>query len=365
MAVNLATAKSYYQSHGAGVTPDPNQPFDQWVLSWFTNAVDAGDPAAVKASGGKAAEEGEGGIADWQDAAPSSEWLGKRVPSPRELRRYANESGQSEDYQRFDDRQLAAWLKSNWNVEGGYFTNDYGDRVEKPTESGPQSTSAGSPTGEKGGGGRGGGGDGGKGKQAAPPPNQGAPGQLRTTGNPLQDALINMFNQQGGIMGGQKNLQGVSLSGGGLMWGNDLVNALKNKPTVPQTGTITPTSGMRLPTGPLPMGGRADPNQPLPVWNPGTPGPPGAPGVGGRGGPGGAVTNAFGGPGTGLTGALAGGGYTGWGGQSPLTPAPQPTPAPTSLPNMLQPASSVNALTPVMKRLYGGQARVQNGRWWL
>ncbi len=168
MAVDLATAKKYYASNGGGAQPPTGMSFDDWVLAWFTNAVDAGTPSAVKASGGTTAEGADpsknystGGQADSSNAAPSSEWLGKRKPTPRELRRYARDTGQSEDYARYDDKQLAAWLTSSWDVANGGFTNEFGDKVEKPTESGAGSRAAGYATGEKSAGMGGGGGGGG------------------------------------------------------------------------------------------------------------------------------------------------------------------------------------------------------------
>lgn len=100
---------------------------------WYQAAIDAGDPRAVKAAGGTEAEETEGGIADWANAAPSSEWLGKRVPTPRELRRYAKEQNWSEDFARYSDRVLADWLaRGEWDINAGTFKGG----VQKPTETG-------------------------------------------------------------------------------------------------------------------------------------------------------------------------------------------------------------------------------------
>ena len=60
-----------------------------------------------------------------------SEWLGKRKTTPRELRRYAKEAGWSEDFARYDDRQLADWLnRGGWDIAAGKFQGG----VEKPTE---------------------------------------------------------------------------------------------------------------------------------------------------------------------------------------------------------------------------------------
>lgn len=174
MAVDLNTARRAAQERGER-PPGGEQPgtpaYDQWVMAWFENGLNAGDPDLVRRAGGGSgagwgagqAEEGEGGIAPWQDAADPSTWLGQRKPTPRELRKYARVTGQSEDYQRYDDRQLAAWINKSWDVGQGGFYNDFGDRVEKPTESGALSTGAGYATGERaaGQGRRGGGGGGG------------------------------------------------------------------------------------------------------------------------------------------------------------------------------------------------------------
>ena len=130
------TADQYLSSLPAGEQQKVRDSLSQSgssVDQWYQAAIDAGDPRAVKASGGGAAEENEGGIADWKNAADSSQWLGKRPPSPRELRKYANTQGWSEDFQRYDDRQLARWLQTGgWDVNAGRFSGG----VEKPTETG-------------------------------------------------------------------------------------------------------------------------------------------------------------------------------------------------------------------------------------
>lgn len=160
MAYDLSTATQAAQRRG--VQPPEGADYNTWVMQWFENALNAGDPEIVKMAGGSAAEEGEGGIADWTGAASSSEWIGKRAPTPRELRKYAHEQGWSEDFQRFDDRQLAAWLnEGGWDVGAGKFEGG----VEKPTETGgrlaPGGYGGGGGGGEGGGGGGGGGGVGG------------------------------------------------------------------------------------------------------------------------------------------------------------------------------------------------------------
>src|SRR3972149_4128495 len=212
---------------------------------WFQAAGDAGDPRAGKAAGGTAPEGAEGGVADFSGAAPSSEWLGKRTPTPRELRRWAQETGQSEDYARYDDRQVAAWLNKSWDAAGGHFTNDFGDVVQKPTESGPKSKAAGFATGEKAAGT--GGGGGGAGKAAAAPTT--TPEQ-----DSLQAGLVRLLSQQGGVFagGGNSALQagekGLNLKGGGV-WGQPGTPA-ESKPT--SAPSLTPTG----PQGTTPAGQR-------------------------------------------------------------------------------------------------------------
>jgi hypothetical protein len=136
------------------------------ILAWANASEAAGDPRALSHSGtylqgggdtygGKVATGGE----------PSSAWLGQRKPTPAELRAWG--AGRSEDYLRYEDRQLAAWIASSWDVAAGGFRNEAGDLVDKPTESGAQSRAQGWATGEAstagGGGGGGGGGFGGGG----------------------------------------------------------------------------------------------------------------------------------------------------------------------------------------------------------
>ena len=105
-------------------------------VEWLKNAVAAGVPDAIIAAGGKAGTpegggwEGPGGAyMDPSGAASSSEWLGKRMPSAQEFRKWAQEqhaaylagdkSAQDEDYSRYSDRQIAAWLSEGWDPKAG------------------------------------------------------------------------------------------------------------------------------------------------------------------------------------------------------------------------------------------------------
>ncbi len=179
---SLAQAKQYYDQFGKGAQPPTGMPFDSWVLAWFTNAVNAGVPSAVKAAGGDMGGEagGQGALAP-TGQENSASWLGKRKPSPRELRAYAKEKGQSEDYARFSDAVLANWIQGFWDVNGGTFKNKYGDIVEKPDERGANTPANYNGLGDFWGQGGGGGG----GKKAAPtapaPPTEGYQQQPVTT----------------------------------------------------------------------------------------------------------------------------------------------------------------------------------------
>jgi hypothetical protein len=189
-------------------------------VAWFTAAVDAGVPAAGKIAGdiySDTESEIEGGTrVDHSDAAHWDEWMGKRKPTPRELRKWAidqhakyvggDKNAQDEDYDRFSDRQLAAWIKSSWDVgKGGFFTTT-GQRIGKPTETGGDGSWAKDyAPGEKFGwseamarGAGAGKGGGGQNKPAEPPKpvtyTEGDKG-LTLTGNPLVDSMLTAFNQ--------------------------------------------------------------------------------------------------------------------------------------------------------------------------
>jgi hypothetical protein len=188
------------------------------IDQWFQAAVDAGEPDAVRAAGGQAVEGGGDGVGVvGGQGAPSSEWLGKRKPTPSELIRYYGETGKSEDFRRYSAAQVADWINRKWDVAGGNFTNDFGDVVEKPTESGPQSQAAGFATGERDAG-RAGGGGGGK------PPVAAAPVEAPQDPNdPLQARLLEMYQGGEGAFAGSR-AKGQDLAGGGIWWGNGGAN---------------------------------------------------------------------------------------------------------------------------------------------
>jgi hypothetical protein len=220
-------------------------------VQWFTNAVQAGVPDAVQATGSsKSVYTGEGdtgSYADWGDAAEASEWYGKRKPTPAELRKWAadqhakyvagDKNSQDEDYERFDDRTLAGWINEKWDVGKGGFYSPNGERIGKPPDVDSKGVNA---YGETVGGAGGGAGGGAANK---PPPEPVKVGnQLSLTGNPMQDMLLTQFNQgqnntfdkgnnifglgEDRAVGGtganadkQSQIQGQSLTGGGVWWG--------------------------------------------------------------------------------------------------------------------------------------------------
>ena len=129
-------AQQYYNS----LSPEEKQKVDAIggpSVDWFTNAVNAGVPDAVRAAGGtRPGESGweiEGGYT-LGAGGNTADWLGKRTPTPSELRQYAKEQGWSEDFNRYSDRQVAAWLGSSWDQGANKFKNAQGQLVEKPTE---------------------------------------------------------------------------------------------------------------------------------------------------------------------------------------------------------------------------------------
>jgi len=217
---NLSVAKQLISRRGVsppgGISPGTPE-YDQWAQAWLEGAIDAGDPEAVMASGGRRAEGATdsysaGGISDFGGAADPSSWMGQRKPSPRELRRMAQMQGWSEDFNRFDDRQLAAWINSSWDVGSNAFRNAYGDLVQKPTESGAN-TPAGL-TGE-GVGGRGGGGGGGGAGAAAGGSNAGWNATLNAPAKGIPNTGVQKPDW-GNLPGLATGLPGQAMTGGNM-----------------------------------------------------------------------------------------------------------------------------------------------------
>lgn len=243
MPVDLATAQQLIQARGvqppSGVQPG-TPAFDQWAVQWLQGAVNAGDPQAIQAAGGYAGspdnpnsanaggEEIAGGYTmPWENAADPSEWLGKRAPTPSELRKWGEQQhasylqgqgGQDEDYRRWSDRQLAAWIQEGWDPQAGGWKQGYTPNI---------SQSAGGAGGAGGGGGGGGGtGAGGSGGYGGSPtlnlPTFKAPTWEEAMSDPgYQFAL----NQGLDALQGSQAAQGLLRTGGSLQ---DLINYGQN-----------------------------------------------------------------------------------------------------------------------------------------
>ncbi len=167
----------------------------------------------------------------------------------QKVRRISREQNWSEDFQRFSDADINAW-QSLWDDSRQRFRSENAPPgsegqawtyVEKPTESvtDPQGNVWdvwGNQSGVNVTAMQAGGGGGGRGGAAAPAKPLGAAtgqvgSQLQLGSNELQNVLLNVFNQRGGIFGtnqpaegassraGTEPVKGVSLTGGGLWWG--------------------------------------------------------------------------------------------------------------------------------------------------
>ena len=216
-------ARAYYQT----LTPEQQQQVDASggpSVQWFTNAVNAGVPQAVMAAGGKSGQQEGGwqGAGDaWLDpsqAADSSEWMGKRNPTPQEMRKWAQQqhaaytggdsSAQDEDYARYGDAQVAAWINEGWDAAKGGWKQGY-----NPT--GAASQMQGGSGGGGGGGGYGGGG--GSFGQAGGVP------QFNFTAPSMQD-LQNDPGYQAQLQAGLSGIEHSAAAKGMLRTGNTVSN---------------------------------------------------------------------------------------------------------------------------------------------
>ena len=250
MPVDAQTAQAYFAQQPpaaqaqitASVAGNPNG-----ILDWFQGAVNAGVPGAVSAAGGVATEAGwnkdgsaEGVRLPHANAAEPSEWMGKRKPTPSELRKWAEQqhaaylagdkNAQDEDYARFGDAVLADQIEKGWNVAGGW-------------DKGWGTPGAGVP-GQKQPGGGGGGGGGGKGCADAG----------RTIDDSyLQNKLLEQFETQGGLFTRPGDEQGMRLNSGGI-WSS-------GAPAPPPAAAV-PAPGAPAPGAPatgMPATGGIDP----------------------------------------------------------------------------------------------------------
>lgn len=148
---------------------------DAMMDEWFKNAVNAG---AIGSDGTQQSRQGsfggsyggqmaEGGYST--NVSGGSGLQPGMKPTPRQLRQYAREQGWSEDFDRYSDAQLQAWLDQPQGSKDGWWdpqamrfhSNSGGGLVDKPDESAPGETPAWAQGGGGGGGGNGGGGGGG------------------------------------------------------------------------------------------------------------------------------------------------------------------------------------------------------------
>jgi len=180
-------AQSYFNQQSAGDQAAIRQSWGgkDMLGEWYSNAVKAGatgpgtanDPLATsggqaQAGGGTTRYTGPADTTKWQtgtamtnDAHPDATTQ-SGDPFVDMIRGSAQ--GSSEDFGRFSHAQVLAW-RDKYDAAASkaagrpQFRNDFGDLVDKPTESGPQSQAAGFATGEKSAGRGGGGGAGGGG----------------------------------------------------------------------------------------------------------------------------------------------------------------------------------------------------------
>ena len=221
---------------------------------WYQAAKAAGSVPDPMANTGGQAQPG-GGTTQYTGPADTTKWKTDVAMTDDAHPDSAGPSGDpfvdmirasgtgSEDYKRFSNAQILAW-KDKYDPDASKaagipkFKNDFGDIVDKPTESGANSQAAGYATGEKSGGKAGAGGAGG----GAKPAGTGA----ESSGNPLQDALVRSFqNREGQFV--NAGVQGAELGGGGIFW----TDPTAVNPAAPQTGGAEPRpagQGNTLPT---------------------------------------------------------------------------------------------------------------------
>lgn len=277
MPVDYNTAQSLIQQRGVqppqGIQPGSQQ-YQAWATEWLKNAVNAGDPAAMQAAGVNAGTGWQGQYGQspngWDSqygAGKGADWVGKRAPTPDELRQYSWDQGWgTDDYGDIPNSVLQQWITNAWDVNRGGFYTRSGKRVDKPTDSFGQGANAdwveGFAPGQQWsnytaamGKSMAGGGPA-TGQQAA------ASGGYNPV-DPLQQKLMQMVGTGAGFFGENPLNNAASLKGGGVWWGQGAdfsqeFNPLKpqgNKQTAQQNpfqqaaetatqvSNVTPTSG--------------------------------------------------------------------------------------------------------------------------
>ncbi len=211
-------AQTYFNSFSSEAQDQIKESWggENLMQEWFQNAKEAG---AVGSGGGGGGDKSGGG-----------ENSGKVTVD--DVRANAKKYNLPEDFARFDDNQVRAWLRDfKYDSATGKFTNKYGDKVDKPDERGPNTPHNMNGTGDQGDYGwgyndsgigmdgrkKGGGGADGKGGAGAPagapaePVTQGK--QLSYTGDPMTDMLLYQFNntQLSGEAGQGQNIMGLGM----------------------------------------------------------------------------------------------------------------------------------------------------------
>ncbi len=204
------TAQTYFKSFSKAAQDQIKASWggEDLMGEWFQNAQAAG---AVGPEGGGGGATSGGG-----------ENSGKVTPD--DVRANAKKYNLPEDFARFNDAQIMGMLRTNkYDPSTGKFTNDYGDKVDKPDERGPNTPHNMNGTGDRGDygwgaddsgigveGGKGGGGGGG-GKPAAPAQPTTFGKQLSYTGDPMTDMLLYQFNEtsRSAESGGGQNIMGL------------------------------------------------------------------------------------------------------------------------------------------------------------
>lgn len=237
-----------------GATPPPDYPGgpDAWVQDWYANAKAAGSIPSERPANYAGPQDAEAqGYNYSAGVSGGSGWQPGQGITPQQLRQLSREQGWSEDFNRFSDAQLQAWIDQSWDPNSGRFRSEGGGGalVEKPTECPPGTTLHGSkcvswnqlPF-ELGGTAT----SAPMGAQAAV---QAGPAK-QSTGDPLQDALIGMYQERGHIFGGSD--AGEALQSGGIWWGSS--GQPLSMPPAQQSAVATQTPAPPQPQAPVSSG---------------------------------------------------------------------------------------------------------------
>lgn len=223
MAIDLATANALIAKRGVQYPANYPGPRDQWAVDWLWNAVNAGDPEAIAATGSSQQSATD---ATTGSTPQGSQYTGTggQETFAQKVRRIAREKGWSEDFARFSDAQIVAW-QPFWDDTAGAFRSehdqfaDMGAVFEKPTDlpagyslHGTQAVKTEDlPWWAEG--------------SAQAPPGAAAAPAAGQSNDSLANALWGMFQGRQGFFADDPKrtdddtLTGKLLSGGGLFWG--------------------------------------------------------------------------------------------------------------------------------------------------